>query len=348
MITCPQCGKENADNFNYCLECGAELVPRQPAAETQPTGTEQAVPPADEDFQEVGEDFVEPIPLTEVKSPPPREQGQEPGSSGPGAGEPPPKIRACPVCGNHVPEGFRFCGKCGAPINDAGTSPQAAPASEPAGPMGYLVLIEPDGSEGGQYPLEQGETVCGRMEGKILFLEDEYLSPKHAVFTFENGKLVVQDAGSLNGIFFRIQGEVVIEQGDSFRIGKQFLKFEDLSRLEVVASPDEGDDTVLWGSPVGDMWGRVVQIIEGGHRGNVYLLNKDEVVLGREKGDITFPYDGFVSGKHAKLSNRGGNFILTDLGSSNGTFIRLRKPKELKQNDLLLVGQQLLRVDLKG
>jgi len=335
MITCPQCGKENADNFNYCLECGAELIPaKEPAA---PQAEQAGAPLQDESFQEVGDDFVEPIPLTEVK-----------GTSDAGADGAPP-VRACPKCGNHVPDGFRFCGKCGCPMDGdeaADAQPTEAAAAMPEGVIGHLVLIEPDGSEGGHYPLEVGETVCGRMEGKILFLDDEYLSPRHAVFHYENGKLTVDDAGSLNGVFFRIQGEEQIAPGDCFRIGKQFLTFEDLSHLEVVTSPEEGDDTVLWGSPVGDLWGRMVQLVEGGRRGNIYLLTKEEVLLGREKGDITFPYDGFVSGKHAKVSNKGGSFHLADLGSSNGTFLRLREIRELKQNDLLLVGQQLLRVDL--
>jgi pSer/pThr/pTyr-binding forkhead associated (FHA) protein len=36
MITCPQCGKLNPENFNYCLDCGAELHPEEThSAESQ-------------------------------------------------------------------------------------------------------------------------------------------------------------------------------------------------------------------------------------------------------------------------------------------------------------------------
>ena len=29
MVTCPQCSKLNPENFNYCLDCGAELHPEK-------------------------------------------------------------------------------------------------------------------------------------------------------------------------------------------------------------------------------------------------------------------------------------------------------------------------------
>ena len=36
--------------------------------------------------------------------------------------------------------------------------------------------------------------------------------------------------------------------------------------------------------------------------------------------------------------------LLTDLGSSNGSFMRLREETEIKSGDVLLMGQQLFRV----
>ena len=38
--------------------------------------------------------------------------------------------------------------------------------------------------------------------------------------------------------------------------------------------------------------------------------------------------------------------MLTDLGSSNGTFVRLREEAELRSGDVLLMGQQLFRVTM--
>jgi hypothetical protein len=37
---------------------------------------------------------------------------------------------------------------------------------------------------------------------------------------------------------------------------------------------------------------------------------------------------------------------LTDLGSSNGTFVRIYEETEVKSGDVLLMGQQLFRVTM--
>jgi pSer/pThr/pTyr-binding forkhead associated (FHA) protein len=68
--------------------------------------------------------------------------------------------------------------------------------------------------------------------------------------------------------------------------------------------------------------------------------------MGRERGDVLFPDDGYVSGLHCHLSYEDGEVFVTDLGSSNGTFIQLLGEVELKNGDVLLMGQQLFRVTL--
>ncbi|MFN7133602.1 MAG: FHA domain-containing protein, partial [Myxococcales bacterium] len=69
-------------------------------------------------------------------------------------------------------------------------------------------------------------------------------------------------------------------------------------------------------------------------------------MLGREVGDITFPGDGFVSGRHAVISVRGERMTVRDVGSSNGTFFRLGGPTRLENGDQLLIGRQLLKLDI--
>ena len=88
-------------------------------------------------------------------------------------------------------------------------------------------------------------------------------------------------------------------------------------------------------------------VLQGPDKGRTFQTVDEPVVLGRssEQAPLT---DNTVSRRHAELRLVDGAWVIEDLGSSNGTFMRLRKPRELKQNDLLLVGQQLLRVDLGG
>src|SRR5207253_3200496 len=59
--------------------------------------------------------------------------------------------------------------------------PQAVPSSGPAvqSLRARLVLIRPDGTEGGTFQLNEGATLIGREAGQ-LFASDSYLSPRHA------------------------------------------------------------------------------------------------------------------------------------------------------------------------
>jgi pSer/pThr/pTyr-binding forkhead associated (FHA) protein len=60
--------------------------------------------------------------------------------------------------------------------------------------------------------------------------------------------------------------------------------------------------------------------------------------------------DGGGAGASARppVSSDGARFFLVDLGSSNGTFLRIRGDVELVPGDHFRVGQQLFRVDFDG
>ena len=91
--------------------------------------------------------------------------------------------------------------------------------------------------------------------------------------------------------------------------------------------------------------GRLHLVMEGGQPGEVYELEGD-TVIGRNNGEITFPHDGFMSGRHARIERRGSSFILTDEGSRNGTFVKIQEEVELKPGDMILVGKQLFRFEV--
>jgi pSer/pThr/pTyr-binding forkhead associated (FHA) protein len=77
----------------------------------------------------------------------------------------------------------------------------------------------------------------------------------------------------------------------------------------------------------------------------VFPLRNGENVIGRAAGDITFPHDGYVSSKHAAISISGRSISVKDLGSANGTFFRIAQSAPISIGDLLLIGEQILRID---
>jgi predicted component of type VI protein secretion system len=86
-------------------------------------------------------------------------------------------------------------------------------------------------------------------------------------------------------------------------------------------------------------------ITEGGERGDAYPLDRSKVTIGRSRADITFPHDGFMSGLHARIVERGGRYYLVDENSRNGTFIRIHDELELRPGDMLIVGKQVFRFE---
>jgi pSer/pThr/pTyr-binding forkhead associated (FHA) protein len=103
--------------------------------------------------------------------------------------------------------------------------------------------------------------------------------------------------------------------------------------------------TIVMSSVQATPKGRLHLIMEGGQQGEVYDL-KDDTVIGRTMGDISFPHDGFMSSRHARIVRHGETFILVDEGSRNGTFIKIKSEVELKPGDMILIGKQLFRFEV--
>ena len=126
-----------------------------------------------------------------------------------------------------------------------------------------------------------------------------------------------------------------------FRIGQELLRFE------VISAPQPLEDgTDIMGTPNPGFWGRLSVVVGRDVDGSAFPLFGDAIVLGRERGDILFPEDGYVSGAHARISLHDGQVHLTDLGSSNGSFLRIRGERNVPTGSFVLMGQQLFRVEL--
>lgn len=219
-------------------------------------------------------------------------------------------------------------------------------AQEPAAQkLVKLVTIDQTGREGMTFTLRAGETLCGRVNGVVLF-DDPFVSPTHCRFQFAAGRLKVVDAHSLNGVYQRIRSERKLEDGDWLRVGRQLFRFELLTNAAIQVKPEPGDDSRVWGSPAHGAFGRILQILEDGRTGEIRLLAGERVQLGREVGEIVIPSDGFISGRHCAFAHHGADVTVTDLGSSNGTYVRVRDDAELVHGDFLLIGNQMLRVEI--
>jgi pSer/pThr/pTyr-binding forkhead associated (FHA) protein len=356
VITCPKCSKENQDHYKFCLGCGAEL----PRGAAPKPFSPQKTPPHGVEIAGAGPGAAAPAPAP--RAPTPVSPGAPPA---PAASAPAPSGSVvCPQCGhNNAPT--RFCASCGynlaaltggasapapAPAQSssgAGASAAPAPAATAAAGSGVvsvtLTALRADGTEAGTWKLPDSPTLTvGRDTGNI-FAGDSYLSPRHATFTRKSGQVSIKDEGSLNGVYLKIKPNepwpLVFD--DVFRIGQEIVRYEELKSM-----PPTSDGVERFGSPAKGYVGRLALVIGRDTVGNAFPIPERGVHLGRERGDILFSEDGYVSGLHCRIARASdGKIYLTDVGSSNGTFIRLKAERSLIRGDVLLMGQQLFRVD---
>lgn len=90
-------------------------------------------------------------------------------------------------------------------------------------------------------------------------------------------------------------------------------------------------------------------VVRGSLAGEEYPLDRDKLAIGRGPGvDITFD-DVELSAQHAAIEFSGECFRVSDLGSTNGTFVN-GKPihaKDLKSSDRIELGRHLLQFRLE-
>ncbi len=88
----------------------------------------------------------------------------------------------------------------------------------------------------------------------------------------------------------------------------------------------------------------ILRILDDGQRSAESIrIRKSPFVIGRGEGDLTFPLDSEISGRHAELSlsQKHGQpcWQLRDLGSTNGTFVRAARAV-LAHNQVILLGSR--------
>ena len=363
--TCSRCRGAVDPGAQFCKFCGNNLAADAKAASPEPPKVE---PPKDGGLRP--HERLE-LPQGSFLSP------QPPGVAAPSAV---PKPAANPIgAGSASPAAPAVTGPIAqrapsgaaalAAIPRAASAPPPGPQANPAHPSspslsrGRLVVIAKSGADGPSYPFGDLFDV-GRTEGNVVVPEDPYLSPRHVRILWSNGKLILRDLGSTNGVYLRLAasrdtsprregGEIAVPliDQDMLLVGQQVLRFDILREGEGGLGPASEHGTLLFGSPAAPRYARLCQRTVEGITRDVYYIRKTETVLGRESGDVVFTEDPFLSRRHAALrvlSREVGapsKFALVDLGSSNGTFLKTRADVELAPGDHFRVGQQLFRVD---
>lgn len=259
----------------------------------------------------------------------------------------------CKKCYSPVPQGHKFCGRCGEPVPREVLTAQTLLLSKMLEPgKAKLVVIKGEGfqadpSDETAFLLGGRHHPAGRTQGDILFDRDNWVSPLHATFYYrDDGKLMIRDEASLNGVFVRIKGTTTIQPGDMFLAGEQVFRVDTTPRA---SDGNDPDGTLFYSSPKRPSPFRLVQILRGGITATQVCAREASVSVGREGCDMNFPNDPYMSTRHCKVElTAGGAYQLTDTGSKNGTYLAIHGERELGHGDYLFIGRELLRVDISA
>jgi len=90
----------------------------------------------------------------------------------------------------------------------------------------------------------------------------------------------------------------------------------------------------------------VLMVLQGQEIGRRYLLNESSLVLGRHptRADLVIHGDGEISSGHFRIERAGSTYLITDLGSLNGTWLNggqlvANAPQTLQEGDKIFLGR---------
>ena len=208
--------------------------------------------------------------------------------------------------------------------------------------------------------LENLPVHIGRKSQNDIVLEEKNVSRQHAQILMKDELYFIQDMGSTGGT--RVNGEPVVEKdihtGDRIGIGSFELLFnsgipedertifdaDDQTQLEEGTELDE-ERTLFYEEPVAKLIVVQSDFLEG-----EFPLEEEVTILGRdEEADITID-DKRISRQHCKISLVENGYVITDLGSSNGTFVNSQRitEKPLENGDQVQIGSSRFKFSVES
>ncbi len=344
MVSCAHCGRKNDEGSRFCMDCGKPLsasavgvAPGVPA-----TRVYAADGSGGSTCSACGKAVDASMPFCAFC-------GAKMGGAAAAGGTPP-----CPRCGTAIADrSYKFCPNCAGPLGATPAAPapeatatfSAQRASAPKPPV-TLVLLDDSGSPASKHPLVGEETTIGRSGADIVFKDDVYLSPIHALVMYKDGKTTVRDLGSRNGTWMFIEAPHRLVDGDLVLVGSQLLRFRRLGYPG--PNPPEADATRRMGSlvPSADIASLGQLRADGSVRDVIHLSPGRDVSIGRDKGDWPFPYDPSMSGSHAMVKSTDADFVVMDAGSRNGVAVAARGDVQLRKGSRILVGDKMMLVEM--
>ncbi|MGH2515247.1 MAG: FHA domain-containing protein, partial [Ktedonobacterales bacterium] len=249
-----------------------------------------------------------------------------------------------------------------APVS-ASDSPGLAPLSDPARHVESLgagrawgQLVPLDGEFAGMpLLLSRRLTLLGREMDNDIVIDDDRTSRHHAEIHWDHGHIELVDRNSMNGTLVNrktVRGRVPMQSGDVLDFGAQRYRFEVLVAPSASSVPLEETRKMPGASmPRGATPSVAALLLVGMNEsfaGTHWELAGAMVTVGRDaERQVCLPHHS-VSRLHAQIVRQHSGYYVSDLRSSNGTFLNgqaISAPSLLLAGDVLRVGEIELRCE---
>ena len=198
----------------------------------------------------------------------------------------------------------------------------------------------------GLQPVELAKRVMREMDANRTVGVREIWAPNRFVFTLgeDDGERFEKAEHALVAELKRVVRETAAERGWGL-VGPPEIEFvvdAELrrGRFEVETSFVEGEEEL---APLA-AGQATLTLYEGGRASRTFSLARPVVTLGRLPDCDVVVSDAGASRQHARISQANGEFVLTDLGSTNGTLVNDEAVRErvLADGDRITIGEAVL------
>lgn len=200
--------------------------------------------------------------------------------------------------------------------------------------VAHLTLVV-QGREVRKFVLNPSVTTIGRAQDNDIVINNLALSRRHAEVSLRRGRFEVQDKGSQNGVFVnseRIHGPKALRNSDTITLGTYHFVFSEDGakdpdirgakppRLEVTQLEEPEEISLVIDEAPGPLLVLKYNDVELQR-----FTLESECLIGRAKECDIQIAERRLSRRHCQIGREGGNFVLRDLGSQNGTYVNRRR-----------------------
>ncbi len=325
--SCPHCGVANAPGMRFCVACGRPLevaqVPSPLAPPVAPVAPVAEMPHA---VPVTATAQIAPAPVVDL---------------GVKAAQP-DVTKPCWRCRGAVAVNAQFCRFCGAPLSEAPSNTVAlAPPPQPAPIPLAQTLAVPQPIATAPQPIASPQPIPLVTTAPITAPAAALPTPAPPIAA---APIQVPAAPIANAPAPRRLDVTLVSGPPAFDSAGS-----PVPAVSIAAAPNEPmpvSQEATREMPAASGFA-IVSIAQDGGEGARHPIGA-QTDIGRTEGDVQVPDDAYLAPRHARLRFAEGAVTLSDLGTANGVYLRVRKDAEvpLVDQDLILVGQQVLRFEI--